>query len=475
MKTTFSRTLMSFAVIMLATLLLLGFSLQLLVRNYLQDQAMESLRNDSTIIADVAAAFYAETSLTDRDFLINLSIVANVSDTDAVICDETGKLILCSHAPLGCEHQGMQMDEGYVRQVYAADYISGTGLIGGMYEDPRYVVSRAIRDQQGEPLGMVIVSTPITGTVAVMKALSDIFLVVGVLSVLIAVVITFIYVRKSSNPLRELARAATAFGHGDLTARVRTRDTSSAEIRELTLAFNNMAASLEQSENRRKDFVANVSHELKTPMTTIGGYIDGILDGTIPKEQQEKYLRTVSQETKRLSRLVRSMLDISRLQEQGGIPEDAKSRFEVAELVGQVLIAQEGRINDKCLQVEADLPELPLFTFASRDHMTQVLYNLVDNAVKFCPKEGMLSISVRPGGQKLYVTVQNDGPTIPANELPLLFERFHKLDRSRSADRESWGLGLYIVKTIICSHGEDISVTSEKGVTAFTFTLPLVN
>ena len=466
---------MTFAVIMLATLLLLGFSLQLLVQNYLQDQAMESLRNDSAIIADVAAAFYAETSLTDEDFLINLSIVANVSDTDAVICDETGKLVLCSHAPLGCEHQGMQMDKAYLEQVYTTDYLSGTGMIGGLYEDARYVVSRAIRDQWGNALGMVIVSSPITGTVAVMKALSDIFLVVSIISVLIAVVVTFIYVRSSSNPLRELAKAANAFGHGDLSARVRTKETSSEEIRELTIAFNNMAASLEQSENRRKDFVANVSHELKTPMTTIGGYIDGILDGTIPTEQQEKYLRIVSRETKRLSRLVRSMLDVSRLQEQGGIPEEAKSRFEAAELVGQVLIAQEGRIIDKNLQVDVDLPELPLYTMASRDHINQVLYNLVDNAIKFCPDGGTLSVSVRPGGNKLYITVSNDGPTIPANELPLLFERFHKLDRSRSADREGWGLGLYIVKTIICSHGEDISVTSENGVTAFTFTLPLVN
>ena len=475
MKTSFSRTLMTFAVIMLATLLLLGFSLQMLVRNYLQDQAMESLRNDSAIIADVAAAFYAEASLTDEDFLINLSIVANVSDTDAVICDETGRLILCAHAPLGCEHQGLQIDTGYMEQVYAVDYLSGTGMIGGLYEDTRYVVSRAIRDQDGTPLGMVIMSASISGTVSVMKALSDIFLAVSVITVVIAVVVTFIYVRKSSNPLRELAKAANAFGHGDLTARVRGRDSSSEEIRELTIAFNNMADSLEQSENRRKDFVANVSHELKTPMTTIGGYIDGILDGTIPPAQQEKYLRTVSQETKRLSRLVRSMLDISRLQDQGGIPEESKTRFEVEEVVGQVLIAQEGRINDKQIQVDVQLPELPMFTFACKDHITQVLYNLVDNAVKFCPNGGNLGIAVRPGGNKLYVTVSNNGPLIPANELPLLFERFHKMDRSRSEDREGWGLGLYIVKTIICSHGEDISVTSENGETAFTFTLPLVN
>ena len=475
MKTAFSRTLMTFAVIMLAALLLLGFALQLLVRDYLQDRSMESLRNDSAIIADVAAAFYAETSLSDEDFLINLSIVANVSDTDAVICDGAGRLLLCSHSPLGCEHQGMELDSQYLEQVYAVEYLSGTGMIGGLYEDVRYVVSRAIRDEAGTPLGMVIVSTPMTGTLAVMKGLSDIFLVVGVVTVLIAVVVTFIYVRKSSSPLRELAKAANAFGHGELTARVRVKDTSSEELRELAIAFNNMAASLEQSENRRKDFVANVSHELKTPMTTIGGYIDGILDGTIPIEQQEKYLRTVSEETKRLSRLVRSMLDISRLQEQGGIPEQSKTRFEVAELVGRVLIAQEGRINEKDIAVEVDLPELPVYTFASEDHMTQVLYNLVDNAIKFCPRLGKLGVSARTGGKKVYITVSNDGPTIPPKELPLLFERFHKMDRSRSEDREGWGLGLYIVKTIVGSHGENISVTSENGKTAFTFTLPLVN
>ena len=143
--------------------------------------------------------------------------------------------------------------------------------------------------------------------------------------------------------------------------------------------------------------------------------------------------------------------------------------------MGQVLIAQEGRINAKDLQVDADLPELPMYTHACRDYITQVLYNLVDNAIKFCPQGGELKLSVKPGNNKLYISVANNGPTIPANELPLLFERFHKMDRSRSEDREGWGLGLYIVKTIICSHGEDISVTSENGMTTFTFTLPLVN
>ena len=236
-----------------------------------------------------------------------------------------------------------------------------------------------------------------------------------------------------------------------------------------------MASSLQKSEYQRQEFVTNVSHELKTPMTTIGGYVDGILDGTIPPEQHRQYMQIVSDETKRLSRLVRSMLDISRLQDQTLIPEDRKTRFDLCECAGQVLITFEQKLNAKKLNVQVDMPDLPVFTNAARENITQVIYNLVDNAVKFCPENGLLQLSIRPGGNKVYVSVANDGPTIPPEELPLVFERFHKLDKSRSQNRDGWGLGLYIVRTIIGSHGEDISVSSKEGKTTFTFTLPFVN
>ena len=221
--------------------------------------------------------------------------------------------------------------------------------------------------------------------------------------------------------------------------------------------------------------MANVSHELKTPMTTISGYVDGILDGTIPPEKHRRYLQLVSDETKRLSRLVRSMLDISRLQDQNGIPEEKKTRFDLEECAGQVLITFEQKINQKNLNVKVDMPEHPVYTRANEDYITQVVYNLLDNAVKFSPMEGDLGLTIREGGGKAYVSVSNQGDTIPPEELPLVFDRFHKLDKSRSQNRDGWGLGLYIVKTIVCSHGENISVTSRDGKTEFTFTMPLVN
>ena len=209
-------------------------------------------------------------------------------------------------------------------------------------------------------------------------------------------------------------------------------------------------------------------------MTTISGYVDGLLDGTLPAERARYYLQIVSDETKRLSRLVRSMLDISRLQDET-IPEEKKVQFDLEEVLGQVLITFEKKITDKKLDVDVDMPEHPVFTFASQDMITQVIYNLLDNAVKFCPEGGILGLSIKIGSNKVYVSVSNTGETIPPEELPLVFDRFHKIDKSRSQNRDGWGLGLYIVKTIVGSHGENISVSSRDGKTEFTFTLPLVN
>jgi signal transduction histidine kinase len=209
-------------------------------------------------------------------------------------------------------------------------------------------------------------------------------------------------------------------------------------------------------------------------MTVIDGYIEGILDGTISEDQQRHYLQLVSDETKRLSRLVRSMLDISRLQDQEGIPDEKKTRFDITECAGQVLITFEQKILQKGVNVEVAMPEHPVYTFANQDYITQVIYNLLDNAIKFCPPKGLLQLSVMETGGKIHVTIANSGPTIPAEELPRVFDRFHKLDKSRNRQQEGWGLGLYIVKTLVCSHGEDISVSSQEGKTAFTFTLPPV-
>ena len=475
MKSSFSRFLYPAALILLAALLTVGAFFQFLVGKYIEERSFESLKNDSQTISSLASAYYVSGSLSDHDFLINLSVIAQVTDSDAIICNRAGQLVLCSDSPLGCEHQGLVINQDYLHQVVTEGSVSSTGLIQGLYSDPRYVVSMPILDQAGQAVGIVIVSSPTTQTQVLLQQMSRIFVSVSVITVLIGVVLMTVLARHQSSPLREMARAARDFGHGKLDARVQVEESSPEEVQELALAFNNMASSLQKSEYQRQEFVANVSHELKTPMTTISGMVDGMLDGTIPPEKHTQYMQLVSDETKRLSRLVRSMLDISRLQDQGGIPEEQKFRFDLSECCGQTLISFEQKINAKNLNVEVDLPEHPVYTHANQDYIVQVVYNLLDNSVKFCPEGGTLGLRIRIGSNKAYVTVFNDGQTIPAEELPLLFDRFHKIDKSRSLNRDSWGLGLYIVKTIVCSHGENISVSSQNGRTEFTFTMPLVN
>ena len=477
MKTTFSRTFYPAAIILLVALLLVGTSFQILVKNYLNEKTLEGLKTDGNAIAQLASAYYSQDSMSSQAFFVNLSMIGQISGADAVICDRDGRLVLCSDSPLGCRHQGMVLDDQeFLTSVFTKGVVSSVGQIQSLYTESRYVVAVPILHATlGAPIGIVIVSTPIQDTLSVLERLGKIYLTVSLLVVLVAMVVISVLARRLSTPLRIMATTANRFGHGQLDARVRVAERSPQEVQDLAIAFNNMASSLQKSEQQRQDFIANVSHELKTPMITIGGYIDGMLDGTIPQESYPKYMSLVSDETKRLSRLVRSMLDISRLQDQERIHEDQKSRFDICECAGRVLITFEQKITAKQLQVEVDMPEHPVFTHASLDYITQVVYNLVDNAVKFCPEEGRLTLQVQETDRKIYVSVGNDGQTIPSNELPLVFDRFHKLDRSRSEHREGWGLGLYIVKTIICSNGEDICVSSKDGYTQFTFTLPLVN
>ncbi len=473
MKSTFSRTFSTIAALLLVALLVIGISFQLLARKYLVDTAVDALAADARVISRLVQSIYSDAGVSPRDFGMALGVATSVSGSDAVICDANGVLQLCAQSPLGCEHQGLQVDRDFLHRVFEEGMTTDTGVIHGLYENPRFVVAVPVLGDAGEHLGIVMVSAPMEDTLVTLRRISEIFLFVSIWVVLFAVVVTSMLVRRQSAPLRAMAKTARDFGHGELTARVQTDGKNTQEVEQLALAFNNMASSLQKSEYRRQEFVANVSHELKTPMTTISGYVDGILDGTIPPERAKHYLQIVSDETKRLNRLVRSMLDISRLQNQGGISQEQKSRFDLLECMGQVLIAFEQKINEKALEVSVDFPEHPVFTVASQDAVTQIVYNLLDNAVKFCPQGGKLSLAIRVGGGKAYLSISNEGRTIPAEELPLVFDRFHKIDKSRSKNRDSWGLGLYIVKTLVDSHGENISVTSRENTTTFTFTMPV--
>lgn len=482
MRTTFARLFLVTALVISLAFIGLGMSFRMMVRDYLKSERIDDLQSHGKSVVELVQAYQLTTQypysgwdlerLLRQDFQLNLYFSSQVSGTDVLICDPDGQVCYCSCSSIFCQHRGMYLDEAYLRAALADEV--RTGSLPGIYDDNRYLVARSWGLEDGTTLGLVVVSEPVQDMGDILSRITQMFSAVAVAVLFLAVIAISVFSQNLCKPLRDMSEAAREFGHGNLKARVPTGGKNTEEIDELALAFNNMAQSLEASEYRRQEFVANVSHELKTPMTTIGGYVDGVLDGTIPREKNRQYLTLVSEEVKRLSRLVHSMLEISRLQDQSIAPEQMR-HFDVTECLGQVLITFEQKINEKHLEVEADFPEYTVYARGNLDSITQVVYNLMDNAVKFCDPGGTLGVKLTESGQKVYVSISNTGQTIPPEELPLIFDRFHKLDKSRSQNRDGWGLGLYIVKTIIGSHGEDISATSRDGRTQFTFTLTQVH
>ncbi len=220
MKTTFSRAFYPAAIVLLLALLLVGIALQILVSGYMKKQTYADLKSDADTIANLASAYATSEEMDSADFLLNLSVAASVSDADAVICDRDGRLLLCSDAPLGCSHQGMVISQDYLQRVFSSKYEISAGNIQGLYDEPRYVVSVPIYSGLGETLGIVMVSSPMSASMNFLQEITEIYLVVSLLVVLVSGLIMSYLARKQSNPRRAMAEAANDLGHGDLAARV---------------------------------------------------------------------------------------------------------------------------------------------------------------------------------------------------------------------------------------------------------------
>ncbi len=469
MKTMYGRQFAAMASMVLLSFLMLGASFATLSYQYAIREQEQALERNAGYIAAFTSNYvnvYGGTSWQTKEFQGYLSTVAQVGGSHIMICDNSGLVLYATSGQQ--ELAGLEdrvLAAALVDRVKSGSYAGMTDL-DGLYAEARYLVGLPITGN-GHLQGLVMVSSDASSISGMWRELAGIFLVTAVAVVLIAAILCSFTSMRQSKPIKEIAAAARQFGLGQLDVRVdvgKRRD----EVGELAEAFNSMADSLSRSEQRRSEFIANVSHELKTPMTTIAGFADGILDGTIPPEREKEYLQIISSETRRLSRLVRSMLDLSRLQSD---ERAAQQQFDISETLVRTLITLESKVDAAQLQVDMQLPEEPVPVWGDQDAITQVCYNLLDNAIKFSRSGGTLGVSVVAKGPKATITISNQGDTIPPEELALIFDRFHKTDHSRSVDRDGVGLGLYIVKTILNSHKENITCTSEDGLTKFVFTL----
>lgn len=451
--------------------LILGIAFVFLGRSYFINESRENMANNAEQAGRAAQALSLDGTLDGWELRMTISTLAKSTGNQIFICNENGVIVSCSDMNISCDHLGRQIDRSVILQIRSEGLFDSVTNLYGLYGAPHYVVAEPIVQVDGRGvMGYVFVVSDSASIVEGWNTFVWVFVAASCAVMLLAILMTLMTTKRMAQPLDEVARAAKKFAHGDFSARVE-QDDRTDEVGALISAFNSMADSLETSEQRRNEFIANVSHELKTPMTTIAGFADGILDGTIPKEEEDKYLATIADETRRLSRLVRSMLELSKM--QGAAELTRRREFDLSELIISTLLNFESRADDKQLEVDLQLPEDHINAFGDPDAITRVLYNLTDNAVKFASVGGKLCVSLWKTDGRAYVSVRDTGETIPESDLPLIFDRFHKSDRSRSLDRDGVGLGLYLVKSILDAHGEDISVTSRDGVTEFVFTMKL--
>lgn len=466
----FKKQFGAIALIVFVSLSSILIILTFMYNNYIAEEkhktlqkSCESINEFITIGSQNENSNYSEYSLY---YIMNN--LAGVSECDIFVTDHTGVIKICACAEWGkdglCEHSGTQLDAQEIRSVVTSERNTISTL--DFYSSPHYTAAAEL----GLEKGYVVATDSIDEAKNLMKRIAHIYVISAIVPLVLMFVAISIMTYRLTKPLRLMSDAARAMAKGDFSRRIPV--TSDDEIGQLAVSFNQMTNSLARLEEVRKSFIANVSHELKTPMTTIGGFIDGIIDGTIPSDKQEYYLGIVHDEIKRLSRMVESMLSISRL--EANEAEIKREAFDFKELLLGVVISQEQRIDQKKIEI-LGLDMLPDVTLnADKDLIYRVVYNLVDNAIKFTNEEGKITFNIKCDSKNLTFRIENTGRGIPKNELPYVFERFYKVDKSRSTNKESTGLGLYIVKTIIKNHGGVILVSSvEDKFTAFEFTLPI--
>lgn len=470
----FRRQFLLTAGLILLSFILLAASFTALSYRYMVREKKESMEENVSYAASMTQVILQRGFDPAEDaFPIYGPALSHISDSDLVLCDASGTVLryIADGADVP-DYVGSAISSDVTNQMTQNGIYSGMSALG-IYSGVHFAAGAPIFLQTGQGDSVqyfIFMTASATDLVVLWKSLATLFFFVAVIVMCVACIACSIFSMQQVKPLREMADAVRRFGMGEYDVRV--DDTGHKdEIGDLASAFNAMADSLANSEKRRQEFVANISHELKTPMTTISGFTNGILDGTIPPEKVNDSLQVISSETARLSRLVRRMLDVSALQARESVQSQVE--FDISETMVQVMISLEGKIKNRQLDMDVHIPDDPVRVWGDPDGITQVCYNLLDNAAKFAAPGTAIAVTITTKGTKAYISVKNQGETIPPDELNMIFDRFHKSDRSRSIDKEGVGLGLYIVKTILNNHKENITVTSKDGITEFIFTLTL--
>lgn len=449
--------------IIVVAFIILGLFLMAFVTQYWttreKNQVEDSIENISELVSSCMETSNGNLWISERPIWEQVIELSNSYNYNIIVTDSDGVVFKTTRRD-DVLKRGYQISNDAMVPLIKNNTYKEEDYTGHFYDDTKICMASPLRVEVGlttTTAGYMFVCSSNEMSDDLPLQVAEILLYAVVASLIVSVVLAGLFSYSQTYPLKQMSLQARKFAKGDFTGRLPV--VGHDEIAQLTKSFNDMADALEKEESVRRDFIANISHELKTPMTTISGFIDGILDGTIPPVKQNHYLEIVSEEIGRLSRLVASMLSLARI--DSGKTQLCKTDFMLAETIVNILTTFEDRLIEKNITIAGLETADGIQVHGDQTLLHQVLYNLFENATKFTPQNGVITFKFEVRDNRLYFSIKNTGKGIAKEDLPFIFDKFYKTDKSRSEDKKSMGLGLYIVKTIITLHGGEIVVTSD--------------
>ncbi|WMC91367.1 sensor histidine kinase [Kineothrix sp. MB12-C1] len=431
---------------------------------HIKREKADALYKEATLIANTYASdlYNSETSLdTVKKQLDALDTYLSAS---IWIINPSGRMILDSSSPVDLVNE--VMIENFDPTITAGSYYT-MGTFFDTFSEQTLSVFAPITSNF-KVKGYVVIHMPMSTIQASRDSLLNISYIMLVILFLLSLIILIFFTEMVYLPLRKITEATEQYASGNMHYEFQVD--SEDEIGYLAASLSYMASEIARAEDDQKKFVANVSHDFRSPLTSIKGYLEAMLDGTIPQEMHEKYINIVLNETERLHKLTNSLLSLNNLNTKGMLLD--KTNFELNRVIRNTAASFEGTCRSKMLAIELVLTGDTMYVNADMGKIQQVFYNLIDNAIKFSHHDSVIKVETNVKNNKVFVSVKDSGIGIPKEDLKLIWDRFYKSDSSRGKDRKGTGLGLSITKEIIHAHGEHINVISTAGAgSEFIFSL----
>ncbi|MBR1443310.1 MAG: HAMP domain-containing histidine kinase [Firmicutes bacterium] len=467
MNSIFKKQFLFYTGILVLSFSVFGIGLTQAFSSYFVQQRKDMLIEQGRKISNVFEQAYYMGGLYDRDKLNSeIEILNEYWDVNFIYVDHQSTIVIISNN-LNSDNLGKTVDAKIVELALEGNVVSSQGTLGGIFSNSVLMVGYPVK--VGDyTVGAIFMTSPMT---ELQETKYDSYRII-IIGTCIAIIIGFLLISVSSlkmtQPLMQLNKAAKEIASGDFEKRLDIK--SNDEIEQLAESFNEMAESLYEQERRRREFISNISHDLRSPLTSMRGFLQAIIDGTIPEEKVEHYLNIILDESDRLAIMANNILDINKLES----PEETMkySEFDINDLLRDTVRRFEERVAKKDIKVNISFAETETIVKADIEKIQRVIYNLMDNAIKFLDIGGTIDIITRVKEKKVYISVMDNGRGISRDDQKRIFDRFYKVDTSRGKDKKGSGLGLSIVKDFVKLHGESIKVNSEpnKGC-EFVFTL----